>query len=1737
VQASNIAGISKESVPVAVSAETDKTVTFLDDNDNLISTQTVKYGEAAKTPTKPEKEHHDFYGWSDNSIFTSVTADVTVKAIFTAKRYTVTFFDTDEKTQLKREYVTFPNAATPPDNYTIKPENVFAGWHVTYDSTGTDYMRVDGDMKLIATQTWGNKDLPVFLTIKSAERKENGKEYAVVVNVKNNPTEQTSGRLIATLKTAEDKTVRSQTSEFVLNGNQNTDTTITIAYSNAATVFEVAAVGFDADNAVKTGGAISKSVKSPITQITDFTWGDWDEWSTTRPASYSVNDDRFEAKTQYRARNKETKTVSTNTAPDVGWALEKTISTVGKEQGPSTTNPGAKTGRTIRTVTTPATYKTQYVFSGYKGSNGVYHFCSTQAKKYYPGVTWTPITITLDSDIARTALSPAQSCSCHGTFSSVYWKDGKGYFTRTTKSVEKTPASTKYYWTDTTYTYQFYRWLDWSDWSETPVSGDEAVSQTLYRSREKLPVSADAGKEDTSGEIYSVSGKLKGIDDDNRFDGELATIMVYKKTNSDPTEEQLEYVGQTEIGAGNTYDFSFKTREAPSDDPLTATGDFIVSLGLEGADKLVNVDVIKVPEHEYEVTFDTGNELVVQTVKKGETAIPPEVPVVKGKTFTDWDETPTNITQKMTIPAVYKNNTQTVVFAQADDGNPHIDKLEYNSTLAVPEAPVEEGMVFTGWLAEVGGQTVAIKDGQTVTDNMLLTASWEPETFEVSFLDENGETIPGSTQMVEYGEPAVPPDDLSVPGLVFDGWDANSEWWNVKGNLVVSPVLRYETTTEAPVYSLYEDEESKVLVLTSSTEGARIYYTMDGTDPIEAVGEQETDESEPVDSEPTGEDEPYIGEPDYSVIAIEITENMIIKAFAIAEGSNKSETITINIGYNSKLISSMSIKSHPRNMSYNEGQTLDLTGLVVTLASDEDGYSADIGYEDFAANGIMVNYTDGSIAAHGDVLTAADHDGKTLTLTCGGESVQTRMLTVRAPEDFETPYYIITAYTDKGGMVSGGGIYDENASVTLTATPNPGYIFGGWYENNIQISTDLAYMFTALANRIIEARFTAVSITLSKSYLIMQIGESGGLEVTTTVPIGVNWQSSDGTVARVDSTGFVTAVGVGTAIIKAYNNELGLYAECRIDVTEEPASNAVKGVNLIENTVTSNVYSTNYAKIPLQLVLEQNMPVQKSVQSSTIAGYSMRSASEVISSNIESVRLIDDTNKYFTLQIVDDRNVLLIPNANVKTASISSLKTKVEVIVDGQAFTTADTLTIKIAKSKPTLRATAIKFNSFFPDEPKPITVTTTIGKVEIVSLANTRDYDKVNFDPAHKTISLKNKDSKPKKLTLNVKVDEFGETFEVPLTVSASLVKPVVKLNASSVTMNQSAELVVSGPNISNIEVDANEDFSATKPDANGKFTLRYMTGGNVAANISLKLKVSFNNTDQTILLPFTVKKPGKSAVKLSKSTVTLNQRLVGDKAAITVTTTPVDVDMPSITGDTDKVSVNIIGKTIELSLTEQAVAGKTYKLKVGTANLNVKVVFKAPLIKLGAKGALDIVNPDSMMTLTPNFTNFNYTGGDVAVSNDYFEIVEVNSSGAVTLRISGEAEKSTIKQSVSLVYADAGGHLWNSNPINITPKQGKITLTQSTKQIKLQSNDIYSEGWVDISVSNPSTVQISDVKLGSAFANLYAIRRVQHGNYAIGFKDNIACDVGKGANVKLDVYFEGLSTPTTLTVKVAVS
>ena len=113
---------------------------------------------------------------------------------------------------------------------------------------------------------------------------------------------------------------------------------------------------------------------------------------------------------------------------------------------------------------------------------------------------------------------------------------------------------------------------------------------------------------------------------------------------------------------------------------------------------------------------------------------------------------------------------------------------------------------------------------------------------------------------------------------------------------------------------------------------------------------------------------------------------------------NTEEAITLSLTFDAtltKTVASMSIKNQPSELSYTYGDTLDLAGLVVTLAFD-DNTSEDIALADFGTN-ISTH------PANGTALSRTGHNDIPVVVSFGGLTENTNNLTVNPKEIYFSP--------------------------------------------------------------------------------------------------------------------------------------------------------------------------------------------------------------------------------------------------------------------------------------------------------------------------------------------------------------------------------------------------------------------------------------------------------------------------------------------------------------------------------------------------------------------------------------------------------------------------------------------------------------------------------------------------------------------------------------------------------------
>ena len=75
----------------------------------------------------------------------------------------------------------------------------------------------------------------------------------------------------------------------------------------------------------------------------------------------------------------------------------------------------------------------------------------------------------------------------------------------------------------------------------------------------------------------------------------------------------------------------------------------------------------------------------------------------------------------------------------------------------------------------------------------------------------------------------------------------------------------------------------------------------------------------------------------------------------------------------------------------------------------------------------------------------------------------------------------VNVWTSGHGYVNGGGTYPNGSTATISAVASTGYVFAGWYRNNVYISNNNPYSFTVYDNVELYARFV-VSYNITLTY-------------------------------------------------------------------------------------------------------------------------------------------------------------------------------------------------------------------------------------------------------------------------------------------------------------------------------------------------------------------------------------------------------------------------------------------------------------------------------------------------------------------------------------------------------------------------------------------------------------------------------------------------------------------------------
>ena len=804
VEAVNSSGKKTTSKKNFVTAHNPCKVTFVNWDDTPLTAEpvTVEYGKNAVVPEIPTREGYTFIGW-DKSL-TSIKSDCTIKAQYKINTYTVKFFDSNGNV-IKTEKVTYNQSATAPTDVNAPTGYSFLGWSTD------EYLTVKSDLNIYGIYDWGNRQLPIAMSNVSATRQQDG--YYVYFDLTNYPDAITRGRAVVSLKTAEGKLIdTTESAAFSIpKSGTKTQMEVFVPSDEVASKAEVIIV-----NSYSAGVPISEMKSSEIS----FSENMWSNWSDTAPAEGTYS--KVEERTLYRSADKELATANTSTKD--GWTLYDTTSAWGPYGSWSSWSKTKATGTSSRQVETKQvtdaaayTQITLFYFRYKLNGEWYYTYSRTQSNKY----NGTKKLIKVNAaNYKKTGKKYGDFVQYVANSGYTYYSGEKWYHeTSCEADTQQIPAKkhTEYRYRDRSlaYTYHFYRWKDWTDWSENAITASD--SKKVETKKQYRYIGNGVVNENNSGVARTVSGNVGSA-----YAGKQLSLFIYKVDEA--SDFTNEFVGQQTVGEDGSYSFTFKLREEPS----VKTGDFTVAIGLEGSNNTMIVDTIKAPKPTFEVKFIVDGKQVgeTQTVEKGSAAVLPANPTKEGYTFCGWSADTTNVQSNLEVEANFVINRYTVVFVDWVAETVSIKEFEHGEILTYSDAAEIKGYTFSGWEELEGIDAV-------VTQNMVLTAKYDRDIFEVVFYDFDGKEI--ARKNVEYGDAAELPTEPTEEAMIFCGWETNEDLYFVTNNIEAYANFIYEETCEIPYADVRTNEftEAQTVTLSCDTPNAVIYYTTDGSDPSE----------------------------------------------------------------------------------------------------------------------------------------------------------------------------------------------------------------------------------------------------------------------------------------------------------------------------------------------------------------------------------------------------------------------------------------------------------------------------------------------------------------------------------------------------------------------------------------------------------------------------------------------------------------------------------------------------------------------------------------------------------------------------------------------------------------------------------------------------------------------------------------------------------------------------------------
>ncbi len=178
-----------------------------------------------------------------------------------------------------------------------------------------------------------------------------------------------------------------------------------------------------------------------------------------------------------------------------------------------------------------------------------------------------------------------------------------------------------------------------------------------------------------------------------------------------------------------------------------------------------------------------GTILYTTEVEEGESATPPANPSREGYMFIGWDKDYNNVTEDMSITALYRINRYKVEFVDWDNTILKSDSVEWNTAAIAPSNPSRKGYTFKGW----------DMDFEHVKTDLVVKALYEKgedTNILIRFDNYDGGEILRQPIILKV------PDAPEIEGFTFLGWKPLSEF--IENEIIIQAIYKSASTEFTP---------------------------------------------------------------------------------------------------------------------------------------------------------------------------------------------------------------------------------------------------------------------------------------------------------------------------------------------------------------------------------------------------------------------------------------------------------------------------------------------------------------------------------------------------------------------------------------------------------------------------------------------------------------------------------------------------------------------------------------------------------------------------------------------------------------------------------------------------------------------------------------------------------------------------------------------------------------------------